>query len=73
VVLEVEADGPGIAEPDLPKVFQRFFTTRGEKRGTGLGLALVHAVVHAHGGRTEVLSPVRAGRGTTFRVTLPSA
>lgn len=73
VVLEVEDDGPGIAEADLPKVFQRFFTTRGEKRGTGLGLALVHAVAQAHGGRAEVVSPVREGRGTTFRLTLPAA
>jgi signal transduction histidine kinase len=73
VVLEVEDDGPGIAEADLPKVFHRFFTTRGEKRGTGLGLALVHAVAQAHGGSAQVVSPVREGRGTTFRLTLPAA
>ncbi|MBL9108301.1 MAG: ATP-binding protein, partial [Myxococcales bacterium] len=43
------------------------------KRGTGLGLALVHAVAQAHGGSAQVVSPVREGRGTTFRLTLPAA
>lgn len=69
VTLEVSDDGPGITPDDLPKVWQRFFTTRGQKRGTGLGLALVRAVCEAHGGRVDVRS--EPGKGATFSVTLP--
>jgi two-component system sensor histidine kinase ChvG len=69
VVLVVSDTGPGIAPEDLPRVFSRFFTTRGRSRGTGLGLALVQAVAHAHGGSVVVSSP--PGRGATFEVRLP--
>lgn len=78
VVLEVSDTGPGIAEGDLPRVFDRFFTTRavsgasaeGKRRaGTGLGLALVKAVAEAHGGRVSARSA--PGEGATFRVVLP--
>jgi two-component system sensor histidine kinase ChvG len=66
----VSDSGPGIPPEDLPRVFSRFFTTRGRERGTGLGLALVQAVAHAHGGSVEVRS--EPGRGATFEVALPS-
>ncbi len=69
VVVAVKDTGPGIAPGDLPNVFQRFFTTRGRQRGTGLGLALVHAVVHAHDGTIAVRS--EAGAGTVFEVRFP--
>ncbi len=71
VRLEVRDEGPGITADDLPRVWDRFFTTRGQKRGTGLGLALVRAVCEAHGGRAEVRS--EPGRGATFSVTFPRA
>ncbi|MFP2909654.1 sensor histidine kinase [Pyxidicoccus sp. 3LFB2] len=61
--------GPGIPEADLPRLFNRFFTSRGDRHGTGLGLALARAVVEAHGGRIEVRSP--PGEGATFVVGLP--
>ena len=63
--------GPGILPEDLPRVFSRFFTTRGRQRGTGLGLALVQAVAEAHGGGVSVQST--KGQGATFAVTLPRA
>ncbi len=61
--------GPGIPEEDLPRLFNRFFTRRGDRHGTGLGLALARAVVEAHGGRMEARSP--PGEGATFVVSLP--
>ena len=50
-------------------LFDRFFTTRGRAHGTGLGLALVKAVVVAHGGDVRAESSV--GRGATFRFAVP--
>jgi signal transduction histidine kinase len=64
-VLTVLDSGPGIAEADLPRVFDRYFTTR--DGGTGLGLALTRAIVEAHGGRIVASSP----GGARFEVRLP--
>ena len=75
VVVQVADTGPGIPPEDLPRVFERFF--RGDKAraggGTGLGLAIAKHVVEAHGGRLEVASEGRPGRGATFRFTLAAA
>ncbi|HEY8040390.1 MAG TPA: HAMP domain-containing sensor histidine kinase [Polyangiaceae bacterium] len=65
----VADDGPGIAPDDLPRVFERFFTTRGDRRGTGLGLALARAVVEAHAGTIRAESPPEGG--ARFVVRLP--
>jgi signal transduction histidine kinase len=72
--LAVSDDGPGIDPEDLPRVFERLYTSRrqpGRKVGTGLGLAIVRELVTAMGGRVEV-SRTFAG-GTRFAVTLPAA
>jgi two-component system sensor histidine kinase ChvG len=73
VALEVSDTGPGIAEDDLPRVFERFFTRRAlqTRQGTGLGLALVKAVAEAHGG--DVSARSTRGAGATFRVVLPAS
>lgn len=71
VVVLVRDEGPGIDEADLPRVFDRFFTTRGREHGSGLGLALVKAVAEAHGGSVSVSSARE--KGTTFTVSLPRA
>ena len=69
VVVAVRDTGPGIAAEDLPKVFDRFFTTRGgQKKGTGLGLALVRAVAEAHRGTATVDSV--EGSWTRFELRL---
>jgi signal transduction histidine kinase len=69
VAIQVQDDGPGIPAEDLPKVFDRFFTSRRHQRGTGLGLALVRAVVEAHGG--AVVARSIPGQGATFEIRLP--
>jgi two-component system sensor histidine kinase ChvG len=69
VVMDVHDDGAGIPADALPRVFERFFTTRGAKKGTGLGLALVRAIAEAHGGTVAVTSTAAAG--TTFAMRLP--
>jgi two-component system, OmpR family, phosphate regulon sensor histidine kinase PhoR len=70
--LEVVDDGPGLAEADLERAFERFYLYdryEGERRvGTGLGLAIVHELVGAMGGATEVRS--QRGAGATFSILL---
>jgi signal transduction histidine kinase len=72
-VIIVRDTGIGIAESDLPNIFERFFRAENGRNadpgGTGLGLAIVKRVVEAHSGKIDVESKV--GSGTTFRVRLP--
>lgn len=65
--IEVADNGHGIAEADLPHLFERFY--KGNGGGLGLGLAIVKELVAAHGGNVEVRS--RVGEGTVFLVVLP--
>lgn len=69
VTFVVGDTGAGIPEPDLARIFDPFYTTK--PTGTGLGLAVAHRIVDAHGGFIEVESG--PGQGTTFRVSLPVA
>jgi PAS domain S-box-containing protein len=71
VVLSVEDNGPGIAEANRSRVFEPFFTTKPIGVGTGLGLALCHAIVTSHGG-TITAENVPTG-GARFVIRLPSA
>jgi two-component system, NtrC family, sensor histidine kinase HydH len=68
-IVKVSDTGSGIAEKDLPHVFDPYFTTK--TRGTGLGLAIVHNIVEAHDGKITVDS--RPGEGTVFTIFLPGA
>jgi two-component system NtrC family sensor kinase len=67
--LAVSDNGPGIAPEILPRIFEPFFSTKGQTLGTGLGLSVSYGIVERHGGRIHVES--RPGDGTTFRVVLP--
>ena len=61
--------GHGIAEEDLPHIFEPFYSTKAG--GSGIGLALVYRVLQDHGGLIEARS--QPGEGTTFTLTLPAA
>jgi len=65
--LTFEDQGVGIAEEDLDKIFQPYFTTK--DLGIGLGLAITERIIKAHGGEITVVSS--PGKGTLFTVRLP--
>jgi two-component system OmpR family sensor kinase len=75
VVLEVRDHGPGLPAEELEHVFDRFWRTEGGRArgrgGAGLGLAIVRAIVSAHGG--EVTAENAPLGGALFRVSLPAA
>jgi PAS domain S-box-containing protein len=70
VEVEFEDQGPGIPDDVLPRIFDPFFTTKPPGQGTGLGLAIAQGIVADHGGRITVTS--RVGKGSLFRVILPT-
>ncbi|MEK6745163.1 MAG: ATP-binding protein [Nitrospirota bacterium] len=67
--VEFSDTGHGIPGEHLGKIFEPFFSTKGNGDGTGLGLSISYRIVQNHGGRIEVESDV--GRGSIFRVVLP--
>jgi signal transduction histidine kinase len=72
IVIKITDQGTGIASGDLPYIFDSFFRAGAqEKEGSGLGLAVVKAIVEVHGDRVVAESTV--GRGSTFIVILPKA
>src|ERR1700752_1068136 len=66
ILVQLSDSGVGIAEDDLTRIFDPFFSTG--KKGTGLGLWVTQDIVRQHGGRIEVSSDV--GRGTVFSIVL---
>lgn len=75
VAVSVTDDGPGIAEEDRPRIFERHYTSSGRpgrSAGTGLGLAIVAELVDAMHGEITVTSPVADGHGTRITIVLPS-
>ena len=66
-LIRFEDQGEGIAEEDLPHIFEAYFTTKNE--GSGLGLAQVYQAVREHGGRIDVKS--QPGKGSVFTLGLP--
>jgi signal transduction histidine kinase len=84
VIIEVEDSGPGIAESDLPHVFEMFYRGGNSRRrqGMGMGLPVVKGIMDSHGWEITVESPAfaEAGegrgdsrRGTRFRIRIPRA
>lgn len=68
VEVEIGDSGPGIEPAQLQHLFERFHTTRGDEKGTGLGLAMTRAIVEAHGGTITVSSPPSGGASFTVRL-----
>jgi PAS domain S-box-containing protein len=69
LLLTVRDQGCGMSRETLARIFEPFFTTRPARDGTGMGLAVVHGIVHNHGGAITVSS--EPGHGSTFCVYLP--
>ncbi|HSH43423.1 MAG TPA: HAMP domain-containing sensor histidine kinase, partial [Arenicellales bacterium] len=73
VTVRLSDTGSGIAEQDLPRIFDRFYRSRrpdgGNGDGAGLGLAIARRIIELHGGRIEAASG--NGSGTTFTFDLP--
>lgn len=69
VKIEVEDEGTGISKENISRIAEPFFTTKGQKGGMGLGLAISSGIIKRHGGTMEFVS--EPGRGTTVTITLP--
>lgn len=69
VIIDITDTGRGISEDRLQKIYDPFYTTKGEGKGTGLGLAIVHQLVLRNRGNISVRS--RVGEGTTFTLMFP--
>ena len=69
IYVDISDNGDGIAEENLKKIFDAFFTTKPVGKGTGLGLSISYEIVKKHGGDIMVKSEI--GKGTTFTVMLP--
>ncbi len=69
IEIAIKDTGCGIAQANLQRIFDPFYTSKEVGKGTGLGLSVSYGIVKAHGGKISVESVV--GVGTTFRVDLP--
>ncbi len=67
--LTIEDTGTGMPPEVMSKIFDPYFTTKEQTKGSGMGLAVVHGIVDSHGGTIKVDS--KPGRGSTFTVYLP--
>jgi signal transduction histidine kinase len=70
MLVTVSDNGEGVSPNNRSQIFDSFFTTRRESGGTGMGLAIVRAMLDAHGGAIRLLD---SEKGTAFELTLPVA
>jgi signal transduction histidine kinase len=70
LLVRVSDNGEGVSPNNSAQIFDSFFTTRRESGGTGMGLAIVRAMLEAHGGS---ISLVESGHGAAFELTIPLA
>ncbi len=69
LIIRISDEGGGIAEKDLPHIFEPFYSTKEASKGTGLGLSIVYGIISHHDGFVEVENTSTGG--TTFKITLP--
>jgi len=69
ITIEITDNGSGIADEDIPHIFEPFFSTKHNASGIGLGLAIVHGIVQSHQAKVDVKST--PGKGTTISITFP--
>ncbi len=69
IKISITDNGPGIAPEHLVQIFDPFFTTKDKDKGTGMGLSIIHGLVHKHGG--HILVDSERDRGTTFSLFFP--
>ena len=69
IKVSVQDTGVGIPKPDQARIFEPFYTTKGDQGGTGLGLSVTYGIVTDHGGQIDVES--QPGTGSKFSVWLP--
>jgi two-component system, cell cycle sensor histidine kinase and response regulator CckA len=70
VEITVADEGPGMTREVAERIFEPFFSTKEARKGSGMGLAIVHGIVHEHGG--HVLVDSAPGAGTGFHVLFPA-
>lgn len=68
--LTLSDTGLGIEAHHLPRIFEPFYSTKGDGKGVGLGLSMVYGIIREHNGNIEVDS--QPGKGTVFKITLPA-
>lgn len=69
IAITIKDNGCGIADKDIAKLFEPFYTTKPVGQGTGLGLSISYGIVQDHGGEIKVSS--KLGEGTCFEILLP--
>ena len=70
LAVKISDNGEGISPNNRTQIFDSFFTTRREQGGTGMGLAIVRAVLEAHGGTIRLAD---SDSGAAFELTIPVA
>jgi signal transduction histidine kinase len=70
LLVKIRDNGEGVSPNNRAQIFDSFFTTRRDSGGTGMGLAIVRAMLEAHGGTIRLIN---SEAGTAFELTIPLA
>jgi len=68
-VLTISDNGKGIADADLPNIFEPFYSTKPLSKGTGLGLSISKSIIERHNGQIKIKT--KQNQGTSFMIYLP--